>query len=143
MKPTTERKLYFSEAAQGSNGPVGFFLTVDGQQPKLFKATEPPAIVTKVGAVEDWTIENRSSEQHAFHMHQIHFLLLEVNGVPVQNPTLQDTFDVDFWSGKLPYPSIKVRMDFRDANIAGTFVYHCHVLLHEDGGMMEKIRVDP
>ena len=143
MKPTTERKLYFSEAAEGTNGPVGFFLTVDGQQPKLFKATEPPAIITKVGAVEDWTIENHSSEQHAFHMHQIHFLLLEVNGVPVPNPTLQDTFDVDFWNGKLPYPNIKVRMDFRDANIAGTFVFHCHVLLHEDGGMMEKIRVDP
>jgi FtsP/CotA-like multicopper oxidase with cupredoxin domain len=143
MKPTTERKLFFSEAAEGSNGPVGFFLTVNGQQPKLFKSSEPPAIVTKVGAIEDWTIENRSSEQHAFHMHQLHFLLLEVNGVPVQNPTLQDTFDVDFWNGRLPYPSIKVRMDFRDANIAGTFVYHCHVLLHEDGGMMQRIRVDP
>jgi hypothetical protein len=30
-------------------------------------------------------------------------------------------------------------MDFRDPNIAGTFVYHCHVLDHEDAGMMGKI----
>jgi hypothetical protein len=34
-------------------------------------------------------------------------------------------------------------MDFRDPNIVGTFVYHCHVLEHEDGGMMGRIRVEP
>jgi FtsP/CotA-like multicopper oxidase with cupredoxin domain len=38
---------------------------------------------------------------------------------------------------------VTVRMDFRDPNIAGTFVYHCHVLFHEDNGMMEKIQVNP
>jgi FtsP/CotA-like multicopper oxidase with cupredoxin domain len=143
VKATTERNLYFSEAAEGTNGPVGFFLTVAGQTPKLFKMGESPAIVTKVGAVEDWTIENHSSEQHAFHMHQIHFLVMEINGAPLQTPVMQDTVNMDFWNGKLPYPSVKVRMDFRDPEIAGTFVFHCHVLFHEDGGMMQKIRVDP
>jgi FtsP/CotA-like multicopper oxidase with cupredoxin domain len=34
-------------------------------------------------------------------------------------------------------------MDFRDPSAAGTFVYHCHLLEHEDGGMMGLIRVDP
>lgn len=143
IKPTTTRKLYFSEAALGTNPPVNFFITVDGQQPRLFSMLEPPAIVTKVGAVEDWTIENRTSEEHAFHMHQIHFLVMAVNGVAVANPTLQDTYNVPYWSGTGPYPSITVRLDFRDPNIAGTFVYHCHVLDHEDAGMMAKIRVDP
>jgi FtsP/CotA-like multicopper oxidase with cupredoxin domain len=143
ITPTTQRKLYFSEAALGTNPPVNFFITVDGQTPKLFSMNEPPAIVTKVGAVEDWTIENHTSEEHAFHMHQIHFLVLEVNGKPVANQTMQDTYEMPYWSGKGPYPSIKVRMDFRDPNIAGTFVYHCHVLDHEDAGMMAKIRVDP
>ena len=143
IKPTTTRTLYFSEAPLGTNPPVSFFITVDGQQPKLFTKDQPPAIVTKVGAVEDWTIENHTSEEHAFHMHQIHFLVLEVNGVPLQNPTMQDTYNVPFWSGHGPYPRIKVRMDFRDPNIAGTFVYHCHILDHEDAGMMAKIQVDP
>jgi FtsP/CotA-like multicopper oxidase with cupredoxin domain len=68
---------------------------------------------------------------------------MAVNGVAVANPTLQDTVQVPFYSGKGPYPSVTVRMDFRDPNIAGTFVYHCHVLFHEDNGMMAKIRVDP
>lgn len=143
MKPSTSRKLYFSEAPLGTNPPVNFFLTVDGQQPRLFTKDEPPAIITRVGAVEDWTIENHTSEEHAFHMHQIHFLVTAINGVPVQNPTLQDTFSVPFWNGSGPYPNITVRMDFRDPNIAGTFVYHCHILDHEDAGMMAKIRVDP
>jgi FtsP/CotA-like multicopper oxidase with cupredoxin domain len=143
IKPSATRKLYFSEAALGTNPPVNFFITVDGQQPKLFTKNEPPAIVTKVGAVESWTIENHTSEQHAFHMHQIHFLVTAVNGVALATPTLNDTYNVPFWSGKGPYPSITVTMDFRDPNIAGTFVYHCHVLDHEDAGMMAKIRVDP
>jgi hypothetical protein len=34
-------------------------------------------------------------------------------------------------------------MDFRDPTIVGTFVYHCHLLEHEDKGMMGSIRVDP
>lgn len=43
----------------------------------------------------------------------------------------------------LEYPSVRLRMDFRDPNIVGTFVYHCHLLEHEDGGMMGRIRVEP
>ena len=43
----------------------------------------------------------------------------------------------------LTYPSVRLRMDFRDPNIVGTFVYHCHILEHEDKGMMGSIRVDP
>ena len=42
----------------------------------------------------------------------------------------------------LQYPSVRLRMDFRDPNIVGTFVYHCHILEHEDGGMMGTIRVE-
>jgi FtsP/CotA-like multicopper oxidase with cupredoxin domain len=34
-------------------------------------------------------------------------------------------------------------MDFRNPNIVGTFVYHCHLLEHEDGGMMGTILVKP
>jgi len=36
-----------------------------------------------------------------------------------------------------------VRVDFRDPDTVGTFVYHCHLLEHEDAGMMGTIRVDP
>ncbi|HXC43176.1 MAG TPA: multicopper oxidase domain-containing protein [Candidatus Dormibacteraeota bacterium] len=140
---TATRKLYFSEEFGGINGPIQFYITVDGQKEKVFEPNEKPVITTKVGAIEDWTIENRALETHAFHMHQIHFLLLEVDGKPVANQDLRDTIQIPYWSGSGPYHSVKVRMDFSDPTIAGTFVFHCHILLHEDLGMMHKIQVMP
>lgn len=143
-KPASiQRKLYFSEEFGGTNGPIQFYITVNGQQQKVFDANEKPVITTHVGAVEDWTIENRALETHAFHMHQIHFKVLEVDGNPVGHSDLLDTIAIPFWDGKGPYHSVKLRMDFSDPNIAGTFLFHCHILLHEDLGMMHKIQVDP
>jgi FtsP/CotA-like multicopper oxidase with cupredoxin domain len=142
QKPTTLRKLYFSEEFGGTNGPIQFYITVDGQKEKVFEANEKPVITTKVGAVEDWIVENRALETHAFHIHQIHFLVTEVDGKPVKNQDLRDTIEIPFWEGPgHPYHKVKMRMDFRDPTIAGTFVFHCHILLHEDLGMMHKILV--
>jgi FtsP/CotA-like multicopper oxidase with cupredoxin domain len=137
-KPTAQRNLFFSE------NDVDFFITVQGATLVVFDANNPPAIITHQGAVEDWTIENQTGEVHEFHQHQIHFLLLERNGVPVRPEQQQflDTAQVDFWNGSGPFPSIKVRMDFRGMDV-GDFVYHCHILEHEDGGMMAIIRVLP
>jgi FtsP/CotA-like multicopper oxidase with cupredoxin domain len=143
VTPTAERKLYFSEEFGGTNGPIQFYITVDGQKQQVFEPNEKPVITTKVGAVEDWTIENRALETHDFHMHQIHFMMLEVDGKPVANQDFRDSFEIPYWSGSGPYHSIKVRMDFRDPTTAGTFVFHCHILLHEDLGMMHKILVQP
>lgn len=140
---TAKRKLFFSEEFGGTNGPIEFYITVDGQKQRVFEPDEKPVITTKVGAVEDWTIENRALETHAFHIHQIHFEVLEVDGKPATNNDLRDTIEIPYWDGKGPYHSVKVRMDFRDPTIAGTFLFHCHILLHEDLGMMHKILVEP
>src|SRR6185312_11885720 len=96
------------------------------------------------GTTEDWTIENRSAENHEFHIHQIHFLLIGRNGKKVSREEKQmlDTVDIPYWSGTGPYPSVTVRMDFRGPDV-GDFVYHCHILGHEDNGMMAIIRVLP
>ena len=140
---TTQRKLYFSEEFGGTNGPIQFYITVDGQKQKVFEPNEQPVITTKVGAIEDWTVENRALETHAFHIHQIHFRVLEVDGKPAANTDLRDTIEIPYWDGKGPYPSVKLRMDFSDPSTAGTFLFHCHILLHEDLGMMHKILVTP
>jgi FtsP/CotA-like multicopper oxidase with cupredoxin domain len=145
--PVRERKLYFSEKAENPNdpnSPTTFYITVEGQTPAAFDPKwSVPNIVAQLGTVEDWVIENRSQEFHAFHIHQTHFILMEWNGRPVDEPFLRDTVNLDYWDGKSPrYPSVKLRIDFRDPNIAGTFAYHCHLLEHQDGGMMGIIRVD-
>jgi len=147
-KPTRVRHFYFSEKLQDPKNPnsaTDFYITEDGKTPAPFDpmATEPDIVVHQ-GEVEDWIIENRSTELHAFHIHQLHFLLLEWSGMPVSELFLRDTVNVPYFRDQmLQYPSVRLRMDFRDPNTVGTFVYHCHLLEHEDGGMMGTIRVDP
>ena len=147
VHPVRTRRLYFSEQQRDPKdprSPIDFYITVEGQEPKLFDPSAPPNIEARQGDVEDWIIENRSHELHAFHIHQLHFMLLEWNGIPLSEPYLRDTINVAYWDGKSPdYPSVRLRMDFRGANVVGTFLYHCHLLEHEDGGMMGLIRVMP
>ncbi|MGC2620126.1 MAG: multicopper oxidase domain-containing protein, partial [Acidobacteriaceae bacterium] len=123
---------------------VEFYLTVEGQTPKMFDMRDPPNIIAQQGTVEDWIIENRSQELHAFHIHQLHFLLLDYLGRPVHENFLRDTVNVPYANGRLlAYPSVRIRVDFRDPNTIGTFPYHCHLLEHEDKGMMGTIQVVP
>jgi FtsP/CotA-like multicopper oxidase with cupredoxin domain len=148
VAPTHVRRLYFSEKLLDPNDPnsaTTFFITVDGQKPTAFDPNSGiPDIVVKQGDVEDWIIENRSTELHAFHIHQLHFMLLESSGVAVNEPFLRDTINVPYYNGRaLVYPSVRLRMDFRSPSSVGTFVYHCHLLEHEDNGMMGLIRVEP
>jgi FtsP/CotA-like multicopper oxidase with cupredoxin domain len=148
--PTAQRTLYFSEMFEDARVPpifwfnTAFFITVDGAVPRVFSPNNPPAITTTQGSVEDWTIQNRTQEVHEFHIHQIHFMLRAINGVPVpkEQQQLLDMVQVPYWTGTGDYPSVTVRMDFRGPDI-GDFVYHCHILAHEDGGMMAIIRVLP
>jgi FtsP/CotA-like multicopper oxidase with cupredoxin domain len=134
--------LYFSEDSGGPDGDERFFITVEGQTPAVFDPNAPAAITTTQGSVEDWVVQNRSLEAHEFHIHQIHFMLLRRNGVivPAQNRQMLDMIHVPSWSGHGPYPSVTVRMDFRGPDI-GDFVYHCHILEHEDLGMMRNYLV--
>lgn len=147
-KVTAHRRLYFWElGGAGLHRPEStvFFITVVGQERQLYDPNEPPKIVTQRGAVEDWTIENQTQEVHAFHIHQIHFQVIAVDGktVPPDQRQWYDTYPVHYWDGvSKRYPSITLRMDFRGA-VEGEFVYHCHILDHEDQGMMANILVGP
>jgi len=141
IAPVRTRKLYFSESPDGRQ----FYLTVDGAKPTAFDPmTTEPNIIARQGDVEDWIIENRSTELHAFHIHQVHFQVVEWLGLTVNEPFLRDTINIPFYDATMAhFPSVRLRMDFRDPSAVGTFVYHCHLLDHEDGGMMGLIRVDP
>jgi FtsP/CotA-like multicopper oxidase with cupredoxin domain len=144
--PTRQRKLYFSEDRQDLKDPnqqAQYFITVDGETPKPFDMNfQKPDITVRQGTVEDWIIENRAREAHSFHIHQLHFQLLDRDGKQVNEPALRDTVDLPYWDGiSALYPSVTLRMDFRGSEIAGTFVFHCHILEHEDAGMMGSIEV--
>ncbi|MFZ0956355.1 MAG: multicopper oxidase domain-containing protein [Candidatus Sulfotelmatobacter sp.] len=146
-KPVRERRFYFSEKVLDPQHPATstvYYITEQGAKPEAFRLAAAPNVTVRSGDVEDWVIENRSQESHAFHIHQLHFLTLQRDGAATKEPYLRDTIDVPYWDGTSPhFPSVKLRMDFRDPNIVGKFPYHCHVLQHADGGMMGVIEVKP
>jgi suppressor of ftsI len=131
--PAAKRLVVFSEDAKPR-----FF--ING---KTFKPRSPPMFVVHTGTVEEWHIFNDTYEIHDFHIHQIHFLVESVNGVKVRHPHWADSFIVPHrvGTGKQSVPgSIVALMDFRDPVIRGEFLFHCHILDHEDRGMMAKIQ---
>ncbi|QJP13552.1 multicopper oxidase domain-containing protein [Starkeya sp. ORNL1] len=140
-----------------------FFLTMiqstDGQgQPvaiRPFVPDSPPDVVVhlkgKDSAVEEWTIQNYTLEVHPFHMHQMHFRdVTEADAIDGRAPIL-DTINIPPASRRasssqpgvdtpdLP-GEVRLRMKFT-REMVGDFVFHCHILAHEDKGMMQKIRV--
>jgi len=143
---TVRRTVFFDEI----NDSDKFFMAVEGRPEHLFDPNAPPDIIARQGTVEEWVVQNRTQEVHEFHFHQLHFLVesqnnFERNGSP-QNPALNgqflDMIHVPYWDGDPthPFPSVTLRIDFR-GNVVGDFVFHCHILEHEDNGMMNIIRV--
>jgi FtsP/CotA-like multicopper oxidase with cupredoxin domain len=147
------RTVFFDEncAATSTNcTPNQFFMAVQGKPEHVFSPDLPPDIVATQGTVEQWIIQNRAGENHEFHFHQLHFLVqsqdnFELNGSE-QSPGVTgqylDMVQVPYWDGNPnhPYPSVTALIDFRGNDI-GDFVFHCHILGHEDLGMMNIIRV--
>ena len=101
---------------------------------------DPTRVDTRVplGNIEQWTIRNDSDEMHVFHIHQVNFQVMEMNGEPQSFNGAVDTVPLP------PYQSVTLRIAFTQPEIVGRFMYHCHVLEHEDRGMMAQIEVyDP
>jgi suppressor of ftsI len=92
-----------------------------------------PMVRAKVGELQHWRIVNDTRELHPFHIHQVHFLPYLENDRPVPDPQWLDTVNVATGG------SVDVVMDFTDPIIRGMSVFHCHLLNHEDKGMMAKI----
>ena len=111
--------------------------TINGQ---TYDPSGPPQFYAQSGTVEEWTIINTSSQVHTFHIHQIHFALEAINGVSQPQEYVMDNVNVPAASASGP-GSVKILLDFTDPTIIGTFLLHCHILSHEDAGMMAKINV--
>jgi FtsP/CotA-like multicopper oxidase with cupredoxin domain len=99
-------------------------------------------VTVKLGDTEEWTILNQDSQYHDFHIHQTGFLVTEVNGIPTGFDGLRDTFSVPPMKDGKP-GAAKLIIPFTNPEVVGRFVFHCHVVKHEDKGMMQVIEVRP
>jgi FtsP/CotA-like multicopper oxidase with cupredoxin domain len=87
----------------------------------------------KLGTVEEWTLKNTSNEQHPFHIHVNDFEVVSIGDEPYDARGLQDTVPLD--------PGVDVVIRTRFTDFTGKFVFHCHILNHEDLGMMAVVEV--
>jgi FtsP/CotA-like multicopper oxidase with cupredoxin domain len=106
----------------------GFY--INGEK---FAPDAAPMVRAKIGTLQHWRIVNASSELHPMHIHQVHFLAYAENDKAIADPIWLDTVNVPYGG------SVDVIMDFTDPVIKGMSVFHCHLLNHEDKGMMAKI----
>lgn len=100
---------------------------------RKYSPTGAPMTTAKVGQYVHWRVVNDTHEIHPFHIHQVHFLFYEEDGKKVNRSEWLDTVNVE------PEGSVDLMMDFTDPIIRGMSVFHCHLLKHEDKGMMAKI----
>lgn len=100
---------------------------------KRFAIDSAPMLRARIGSLQRWRIVNATNEVHPFHIHQVHFLAYAINGVTSEVQEWLDTVNVPYGS------TVDLVLDFTDPVIRGVSVFHCHLLSHEDKGMMEKI----
>jgi FtsP/CotA-like multicopper oxidase with cupredoxin domain len=90
-------------------------------------------ISAQLNTTEDWVLNNTSGMDHPFHLHAWPFRVIERSSGPVDVAGWKDTVNVPAGG------SVRIRIPFTD--IVGRTVYHCHILDHEDQGMMGVIEV--
>jgi FtsP/CotA-like multicopper oxidase with cupredoxin domain len=150
--PVRRRTFAFTEYQRAKNSKTDFYITEVSRpdaviEPYPMDGAPSSMVEVEPNSVEEWTILNFTHELHNFHIHQLHFRVLESDDKFVESRML-DTINVAAalpdanWSpDDLVTPGrVHLLMRFRP-NISGEFVFHCHILSHEDKGMMGLIRV--
>lgn len=122
--PTATRTLTLAMGMGGGMGG-GMSFTIDGRS---FDDARTDIRIA-AGTVEEWTIRNTSGMDHPFHLHVWAFQVVEPAGV-------------GGWKDTVSVPAngqVRIRIPF--TGLTGRTVYHCHILDHEDLGMMGVIEV--
>jgi FtsP/CotA-like multicopper oxidase with cupredoxin domain len=108
----------------------------------VFSPYEMPMAAPVKDTLEQWTLVNQTTDDHPFHIHVNGFQVVSVNGRPYHAHGHQDIVNIPAQTlvdGKLVDGKVVIRQKFK--RFTGWFVFHCHILQHEDVGMMATIQV--
>jgi len=155
----------YSAAGDPLEGPVEALLGTVG--PDSIDATTPAGVWTErkwmeevtenpaLGSTEVWEFYNTTGDAHPMHIHEVVFEVVNREGLvldeagevaePIQldgNITLPEPWETGFKDTVTAYPGqvTRVRMQF---NVPGQYVWHCHIVEHEDNEMMRPYRIGP
>jgi FtsP/CotA-like multicopper oxidase with cupredoxin domain len=106
----------------------GFYINGHGYSPD-----DDPMLRVKIGGYQHWRVVNNTRELHPMHIHQVHFYAYAENGARLPEPEWLDNVSVPYGG------SVDMIVDFTNPVIRGMSVFHCHLLNHEDKGMMAKV----
>jgi FtsP/CotA-like multicopper oxidase with cupredoxin domain len=130
---------------------------INFQKEGLFDPTKPLFPDMIAGNYEEWTVYNRTFSDHPWHLHQNHVLITKINGITLPQPEWHDTLLVPAARCGTPLTtcnggganinaatpgSITFRTYFNPITV-GCFVAHCHIIDHEDLGMMQRFDILP
>lgn len=90
-------------------------------------------LTTRLGATEIWQVENLVGMDHPFHLHGFQFQIIERNGKPEPYRSWKDAVNVP------KHETVRFVVRFDD--FPGKWMFHCHILNHEDQGMMGILEV--
>ena len=144
------------EMSTGFDAPVEALLGVvrDGRlKPKMWRdpITENPAL----GSTEVWELYNATADAHPIHIHEVQFQVVNRQGLRVDDagevvqpvetvgtPRRREPREAGFKDTVISYPGevTRVRLKFQTA---GQYVWHCHIVEHEDNEMMRPYRIGP
>ncbi len=132
------RTMVFSGDITGRTG-MGVQFLIDGQEFDHHRID----VEVEAGTIEEWTLINEDVFQHPIHIHVNPFQVVDIHGIPDGDTSWQTEPDVWWDTFRLPpFGRYTLRMYFRP-DVTGTTVYHCHILPHEDRGMMGLLKIDP
>ncbi len=103
-----------------------------------FQSPSAPTQIVRLGSAEEWTVYNMNRVAHPFHIHVNPIWVTKVNGVPIE-PYWADTVALPIGGSPTAPTSITFRTRF--LHYTGPYVMHCHMLAHEDMGMMQGVTV--
>lgn len=147
-----KRSFSFDVDVSPTQQPGGYpRFTINGYQ-----FPEGPMVSLQSGQIEEWTVVNKSAVDHPFHIHQGDFAVISINGKAV-NPPTYDTSAPNpigvYPQGDYRYNSMRdtvnvpaggnVVIRFKVPASPGKYVFHCHILPHEDAGMMMAVLNGP
>lgn len=131
-KVTTRRRLVLNMGMGGMMGSraAGSGLTINGKPFDMGRIDE----TVKLGSTEIWEVSGEMM-RHPLHIHGVHFDVLSRNGAP---PDVLDQGPRDTVLVKEP---VELLIRFGQPAKTAPFMYHCHILEHEDNGMMGQFAV--
>ncbi|MFL4903774.1 multicopper oxidase family protein [Streptomyces sp. MMS24-I2-30] len=122
------------EALLGIIGPNG--------KPKLLGWADPVTENPSVGSTEIWEIHNLTKDAHPIHIHEVQFQVVDRQTLPAGSRRPPEAWERGFKDTVLAYPQETTRVKVRFGQ-AGRYLWHCHILEHEDNEMMRPLRVVP